>query len=395
MARTVQGSSVNIHILGFIFIFAAFIFVFDHGYQRFSKLQHSFAKAIHNNDIQQNAAMDMRVSVRERAILLWHMTLQDDLFERDDLYQRFYEQGSDFLKAHSQLLNTDLTSQELDVVDQLNYETNTRAPKLREFADRLMVSNHGSTTMLNTTLSDQIIIANLLDDIIDMQRVQNERYRVHSSEEQTQLFGQLLFYMVIIIASGFVFAGYVIFTSFKQRHMLQAANLELQHVATHDHLTGLPNRVYLTHQIERVMSSVKRRNKVAAVLFIDLDNFKPINDQYGHDIGDRCLTMLAERIKDNVRGSDVAGRLGGDEFVVVLSELDGSHQAEAVANNLVNTLSDDLWIDENKLRLSASIGIALITQDTTSAEGVLTSADQAMYIAKHTGKNRLYAFDTP
>ena len=85
MARTVQGRSVNIHILGFVLIFAAFISVFDHGYQRFSKLQHSFAKAIHNNDIQLNAAMNMRVSVRERAILLWHMTLQDDLFERDEL----------------------------------------------------------------------------------------------------------------------------------------------------------------------------------------------------------------------------------------------------------------------------------------------------------------------
>ena len=303
--------------------------------------------------------------------------------------------GSNFLKAHTELLNTHLTPQELDVVDQLNYETNTRAPKLREFADKLMISNHGSTTMLNTTLSDQIVIANLLDKMIDMQRVQNEHHRVQSSEEQTQLFSHLLVYMVIIIASGFVFAGYVIFTSFNQRHMLEAANLELQHVATHDHLTGLPNRAYLTHQIEQVMSSVKRMRNIAAVLFIDLDDFKPINDQHGHKMGDRCLRLVGERIKESVRGSDIAGRLGGDEFVVVLSELEGTNEAETVAHKLINTLSEDFWVDDIKLRLSASIGIALITEDTTSAEGVLTSADKAMYVAKHTGKNKLYAFATP
>ncbi|MDI3324760.1 GGDEF domain-containing protein [Pontibacterium granulatum] len=348
---------------------------------------------MHNNDIQQNAAMDMRVSVRERAILLWQMTLLDDQIKRDALYQRFYAHGSAFLKARAQLLDTDLTPQELEVIDRLNYEAATRTSELKSFAEKLMTSNHSSTAMLNTALSDQIIVANLLDKLIEMQRTQNEHYREQSSQAQTQLFGRVLIYMVIIVVAGFVFAGYVIFTSAKQRRLLEAANTELQHVATHDHLTGLPNRVYLTHQIERVMSSVKRKNSVAAVLFIDLDNFKPVNDQHGHEMGDRCLTLLAARIKDNVRGSDMAGRLGGDEFVVVLSELDKADQAEIVAQKLINKLSETVWIDDKELHLSASIGISLITRDTRSAEAALTAADKAMYIAKETGKNQLCVFD--
>ncbi|WP_370279509.1 diguanylate cyclase domain-containing protein [Pontibacterium sp.] len=394
MARQVQGNSLNIYILGFVFIFGAFIFVFEYGYQRFFTLQNAFAQAMHNNYIQQNAAMDMRVAVRERAILLWQMTLLDDLFKRNELYQRSNQHSSDFLSARTLLLGTNLTPQELDVIDRLNRETNSRAPELRAFAKKLMTSNHGSTAMLNMALSDQIIVANLLDELIEMQRAQNERFREYSSDAQTKLFSRVLLYMVIIVVAGFVFAGYVIFTSAKQRRQLETANTELQHFATHDHLTSLPNRVYLTHQIERVMSSVQRKNSVAAVLFIDLDNFKPVNDQYGHEVGDRCLKLLAHRIKDNVRGSDMAGRLGGDEFVVVLSELDEASQAEVVAQKLIDRLSESVWIDDKELRLSASIGVSLITQSTKSAEGALTAADKAMYIAKQTGKNKLYAFDT-
>lgn len=393
MPQQVQENSLNIYILGFVFIFGAFIFVFEYGYQRFFMLQNAFAEAMHNNDIQQNASMDMRVSVRERAILLWQMTLQDDQLKRDALHQRFYEHGSAFLKARTQLLDTDLTPQELEVIDRLNYEAATRTSELKSFTEKLMTSNRSSTAMLNTALSDQIIVANLLDELIEMQRTQNEHYREQSSQAQTQLFGRVLIYMVIIVVAGFVFAGYVIFTSAKQRRLLEAANTELQHVATHDHLTGLPNRVYLTHQIERVMSSVKRKNSVAAVLFIDLDNFKPVNDQHGHEMGDRCLTLLAARIKDNVRGSDMAGRLGGDEFVVVLSELDKADQAEIVAQKLINKLSETVWIGDKELHLSASIGISLITRDTWSAEAALTAADKAMYIAKETGKNQLCVFD--
>lgn len=393
MTRQVQGNSLNIYILGFIFIFGAFIFVFEYGYQRFSKIQNAFAEAMHNNDIQQNAAMDMRVAVRERAILLWQMTLLIDLFERDELYQRFYQQGSDFLKARSALMDTDLNPQEREVLEKLNYETQTRAPQLRAFADKLMVSNRGATAMLNTALSDQIIVANLLDEMIDMQSAQNEQSRQHSSEAETQLLGQLVVLMVSIVVAGFVFAGYVIYTSAQQRRMLEAANTELQHVATHDHLTGLPNRAHLTQHIERVMSAVKRKRSTAAVLFIDLDNFKPVNDLYGHETGDLCLQAMATRLTNNIRGSDMAGRLGGDEFVVVLSELDDADHANIVSRKLIDKLSEIVTIDDAELQLSASIGISIITPFTTSAEAALSAADKAMYIAKQTGKNQVCALD--
>lgn len=390
MSSTSNNRTTQIYVLGFIIIFGAFIASFDHSYQQFSLHRSQFVQETANNDLQQKAAMDMRVAVRERAILLWHMTLTDDVFDRDELFEKFYAHGSDFLVARRTFLATALTADEQSLFARLETETKARAPVLRQFADFLQEDKDSSTSMLDVILTEQIVVANLLDQLIDLQQQQNEKARERSSQGMADILKELLLLIIIIVTLGFVFAGYVIMTAARQSRMLAAANHELKHIASHDHLTGLPNRAFLMHQLDKTLAHVKRSQKRAAILFIDLDNFKPINDEFGHDAGDECLKVLSTRISQTIRTSDLAGRLGGDEFIVVLNEIATPEKAIHVAQKLLQALSAEMLLRNTPIRVSASIGIALLQEDCEEPETVIKAADNAMYKAKQAGKNQIF-----
>lgn len=222
-----------------------------------------------------------------------------------------------------------------------------------------------------------------------MQQKQNEAVRLRSAQETGQLFQELLLMVVTLVLLGFAFAWFVMRTVIRQRRLLSKANRKLHHLATHDPLTGLANRVLLIQQIEQRLASLNRRPGLGAVLFIDLDDFKPINDCLGHSVGDYCLQQVAQRLRHNLRKEDLAGRLGGDEFLVVLNHLDTAHQAETVAAKLAELISEPIIINDKTLLLTASIGLAYLKADTPGAEAVIQMADQAMYTSKAEGKNSL------
>lgn len=391
MDRDSQGIKAYFYFIGFGIIFLAFIASSLYSYQRFSELQTELTSLTNNNDIQLRSALNMRVAVRERAILLWHMTLQEDFFERDTLFEEFYTHGSNYQNSRLSLLNTQLTSDEKALLEALDVETSNRAPLLRQFADLLMEESHSSYTQeLNQVLSDQIKVADLLDQIIGLQQRQNESVRAQSAIEIQTLFTELITFMIIIISGGFVFAGYVVLNASRQSKMLAVTNKELQHIACHDNLTGLPNRMFLLRQLEIVIARAKRRQSKTAILFIDLDNFKPINDTFGHKVGDKCLQALSTRMQRILRGSDILGRLGGDEFLLVLSDIESAVQAIAVAQKIIEKLGEELLVEGHLLQSSASIGIYIYSDEDVTAEETITLADKAMYQAKKSGKNQFY-----
>jgi diguanylate cyclase (GGDEF)-like protein/PAS domain S-box-containing protein len=161
------------------------------------------------------------------------------------------------------------------------------------------------------------------------------------------------------------------------------AEEQLKHLAVHDALTGLPNRQSLVARLEHAVTRGKRTGEVLAVLFIDLNRFKPVNDQYGHAVGDQLLKQAAERLKACVRDADTVARLGGDEFVVLL-ETDVTHVTPAfTAQRIDESLSHEYQIDGHSIPGSASIGISLFPDDGEEANMLLARADAAMYQAKH------------
>ena len=168
---------------------------------------------------------------------------------------------------------------------------------------------------------------------------------------------------------------------------------KLETLAHFDALTGLPNRMLLQDRLEQAIATAERHNQKFALLFIDLDGFKPINDVYGHAFGDEVLRMVAQRLGEVIRSMDTAARLGGDEFVVVLTDVRDSDNAKRVAEKILAAVSRPYELAGESATLSASIGISIYPNDEIIAQELLRTADEAMYSAKREGKQRvtLYA----
>ena len=172
----------------------------------------------------------------------------------------------------------------------------------------------------------------------------------------------------------------------------RAMRLKMTHLAQHDFLTDLPNRLLLNDRITQAISLSRRHGKHLAVLFLDLDGFKHINDSLGHEIGDKVLQLVAQRLVACVRTSDTVSRHGGDEFVILLSEIAQAGDAAISAEKILAALAMPHAISELNVHLSASIGISIYPQDGHDADTLIKNADTAMYQAKGKGTNNYHFF---
>ncbi|WP_137972193.1 diguanylate cyclase [Pseudomonas sp. F(2018)] len=161
----------------------------------------------------------------------------------------------------------------------------------------------------------------------------------------------------------------------------------LQHAAFHDPLTELPNRRYLIERAEVALADAQRRGESVALMLVDLDHFKPINDRYGHDAGDLMLRTIGHRLREHVRANDMVARLGGDEFAVLVCGPDAQQHAQEIATRLLAELSRPVLYGANRLVVTISIGAALYPQHALQFTGLYKSADEAMYRAKQRGRS--------
>ena len=180
--------------------------------------------------------------------------------------------------------------------------------------------------------------------------------------------------------------------SFNDLSASKVAEERISLLAYHDPLTGLPNRLLLTDRLAHALASAKRRQGHVAVLYIDLDRFKNVNDSLGHAVGDKLLWEIAHRLNTCVREEDTVSRLGGDEFVIVLESLQDQEDAVSIANKVHKAFERPILVDNRMLHASASIGIAVYPNDGESAEILLQNADTAMYQAKAQGRNNFQFF---
>jgi len=175
---------------------------------------------------------------------------------------------------------------------------------------------------------------------------------------------------------------------------LKKAEQELRHLASYDHLTNLPNRTLLLSRVEQTISSAQRNNTSFALLFIDLDRFKQVNDSLGHDIGDILLKNIASRLTTSLRSNDTVARLGGDEFVVLLDIGVEEKSASCIAEKILKEIQEPITLNGTVVSVGASIGISMYPNNGDSSDKLLKSADLAMYSAKNEGRDN-YKFYTP
>ena len=170
----------------------------------------------------------------------------------------------------------------------------------------------------------------------------------------------------------------------KEINERRALERQLTHLAFHDPLTGLPNRTLFIDRLQRAIAEAERKNESVVVMFIDLDDFKKVNDSFGHHVGDKVIQAAALRLKKCLRDIDSIARLGGDEFTLLVPHVGDRDDIEFIARRLIESLDEPIVIESTELRMSISIGISVYPSDASSEDNLLRNADTAMYFAKHT-----------
>ena len=199
-----------------------------------------------------------------------------------------------------------------------------------------------------------------------------------------------------MVVGASLLAGLLTYLVLRQPDLLRREVEEktraLTEIAFYDPLTGLTNRRLFQDLLKQHINSAKRYGNTLALLYLDLDDFKRINDTMGHEAGDELLKVVAERLKQTLRASDIVARIGGDEFSVLLQQLSSSAHAGKVCGKIIESLSEPVQLQGSKVIVTASIGIALIPDDGTDVSEVMKNADLAMYSAKESGRNNYQYF---
>jgi diguanylate cyclase (GGDEF)-like protein/PAS domain S-box-containing protein len=176
--------------------------------------------------------------------------------------------------------------------------------------------------------------------------------------------------------------------------VLKLQQEQLERGAHFDPLTGLPNRLLLSDRLHQAMTQCQRKEQSLAVLYMDLDGFKQVNDRFGHEVGDELLVAVASRMQLALRDVDTLARMGGDEFVAVMTDVDSVQDCIHLAHRVLAACGEPIRVQGSEIRVTASIGITMYPQDNAEADQLMRHADQAMYEAKQSGKNRFHIFDS-
>lgn len=192
---------------------------------------------------------------------------------------------------------------------------------------------------------------------------------------------------LLMLMTALTLTSSVLLVAFLRAHQQgRILNIENQNrlwqLANHDALTGLPNRMLLTDRLEQLLARMRRQEKQLAVMFLDLDDFKQVNDTYGHDFGDQLLKLVAERLRSAVRADDTVARMSGDEFIILIGCVENQEALTAVSQKIQQTLSEGFQIEEQLFRVRVSIGIALFPEDGDAPETLIRQADKRMYADK-------------
>jgi len=247
----------------------------------------------------------------------------------------------------------------------------------------------GNPRILKSGLHDGDFYAEIWRTLIEKRRWSGE---IWNRAKNGQIYSAMETITAVVDVHGEVLEYVALFHDIT---LVKEHERQLEHIAYYDALTGLPNRLLLADRLRQAMVQTRRRGQLLAVMLLDLDGFKTVNDRHGHDAGDQVLTTLASRMKCVLREGDTLARLGGDEFVAVLLDLGDAGASVPVIKRLLESAAEPVQIGESTLRVSASVGVTFFGQgESLDVDQLLRQADQAMYRAKQAGRNRYQFFDS-
>ena len=344
----------------------------------------SMEKLVTVTNMKTAAANDMRDAIRLRANSLKTMQLMEDIFERDTEHQRFISHAGKYRIAKEKLVNLGLDEKEAAINAQLQQLTRASQPYNDNASELLMgdASEEEISTVMEQASRLQGLILGKLEALVQLEQRNTQDALTASTGHYTST-RQLLFTLTGI---ALLFSMLVARTVIKH---VSAKNRQLAYQAAHDPLTGLINRREFECRVERAIQNAKAQGATHALLYLDLDQFKIVNDSCGHAAGDELLQQLSQLLLGSVRHRDTLSRLGGDEFGMLFENCPLDKAIE-IANNLIKVIEDfNFTWGETRFTLGISIGAVPIDRSTSDLASTMSAADSACYIAKESGRNRV------
>ena len=208
---------------------------------------------------------------------------------------------------------------------------------------------------------------------------------IWNKKKNGEIYPEWLNISIVKDSSGNILNYVAIFSDITK---IKKSNERIEYLAHHDPLTNLPNRLLLKARLDQSITRASISKEILALFFIDIDNFKVINDTYGHSIGDKIINLVASRLQKNLRAEDTISRIGGDEFVIVIENIDQERSVEKIANKILDDFKEPIKLQEYLFDVTISIGISLFPNNSHDAEDLIKHADTAMYSAKNAGRNQ-------
>ena len=343
----------------------------------------------HNRKIETVTAI--QIDALARADRLLRMAMERDPILRNQLYEEFSRAGSLVGSDRQHLRDLGLTSEEQALFDQQSRLIEKILPMQEKITD--LLARGQTNDAWHLLVAEAIPMQESLNDMLAALRGKLQMANNLALWDTRQEYRRILFLTLLAgIFATFLGIGLAWFTLRRlaantreiawQMRALEEARAAFEEEATHDAMTGLANRRLFYDRLKQAVLHAKRYSGRFGVLFVDLDDFKTVNDLHGHHVGDALLTEVARRLLGSVRESDTVARAGGDEFMILLGELGSPFDCEAVANNIMLSLEEQVRLHGLELAISASIGQATYPEDGQTEEALMRAADASMYRVK-------------
>lgn len=362
------------------------------GIYQLDRLQKQLDAVVELQNRKIETVTTMQVNVFARGDRLLRMAIERDPFSRDQLYLEFNRAGYLMGSARQHLMQLGLTPEEKELFDEqgrLIRKIEPMQERVTDFLARSEVENAWSVLVAEGIPMQEQLNAMLAGLREKMQQTSNLAMWNTRQEIQHNLYFTLLF-GISATALGIALAWFTLRRLIANAReiewrveALQASRMRFEMEATHDAMTGLANRKLFYDRLRQALLNAKRHNSKVGVLFIDLDNFKEVNDIYGHHVGDALLSKVAEWLVASVRESDTVARAGGDEFLVLLGDPHGREDCQAAVDKIEAAMKRKLNLHGIELSVSASIGQAIYPDDGSTEDDLIRAADASMYRIKN------------
>ena len=388
-----MSKSKIIILLGFGAILLLVSLLIIIGITNLSKSKSHLDRIVNSNNLKIQLINKMHKSARERTINLQQMLIVDDEKTHDKLASKMAFYGGEFVDARTEILNMGVSSKEKEVLDEQAILSKKIGPIQNWISDLVGFSElkKAKQLMIDKAEPLQNEVFKVLSKLHDFQVKETKIAIKDNSDSYSQIIFIMWLGTIIVILLSISIVYFTLKLISKNEKQQVRYQKDIEHQAFYDHLTGLPNRRLLNDRMQHAIKHSERNGLLMAVLFIDCDRFKIINDSLGHVVGDSLLMSIAARLTEDVRSSDTVCRVSGDEFSIVLEEVENLADIDHISQKILESISEPHYLKGHKVFTTVSIGVTVYPIDKKDVTDLIASADIAMYHAKKCGGNQ-YAY---